>query len=188
MKGAKLMNILGLITSKLSSKEFEDEKLYFDKNGKVCLIESKNRITYPCVENGEYVLHTELLVGKTITVPQPNGLNNLFIIPGIDKRDDIELMNEGLKEYSFPVSELPECLFEVVSYGLAEDPMFKGVLMSRSIINVAVENSIQRIYQIKMTLGEGVRSGDGNPFGDIKDAYKLTSLCSIDGKVIKFTV
>lgn len=182
------MNIFKLITSNLASKEFEDEKLYFDKNGNVCFIEHQNRVSYVFLRNGKYELATELLVGRTISCPLLKGIDSIFIIPGIETRDDTKLLEEGQKEYFFPASELPHSLFEVVNFGIAEDQIFKGCYLSRSIIKVAVQNPTGRTFEISMTLADGVRSCDGNPHGEIKNAYKLVSACTISGDVIKITI
>ena len=105
------------------------------------------------------------------TVTKEVFLKNVFIIPDIDDREDAKLVKQG--QTAFPNMLVPDIIFEVINYGLLFDPNFVGSNFSESRIKVLVQNSLGAIYQITMTVGKDVVSGDGKPSGKIEHAYKF---------------
>lgn len=170
------MSLFRGIASTLPSKQFGEDIYYFDKkdHGIVAIQQSNGSFTY--------VVRTSLEPNKTCMITElPDGshvkcqlnLKDIFIIPNIQTRSDVSLLKKSEGLFT-PACLNPEVVFEVVDYGLLTRDNFRGALMSRARICVAVTNSQRNVYEICMTVGEGVKGCDGNPFGEITDAYKFT--------------
>ncbi|MBP3707741.1 MAG: hypothetical protein J6J36_03940 [Clostridia bacterium] len=169
------MDIFSYVVAGLESKEFGEEKFYFDKYG--CVVAVKYR------ENISYVIYVRkadcmFLVTETeegYTIKTPIDMRKLFIIPEIDQRTDAELVLESVVEKDIAM-EIPKSIFLIADYGFLENPMYKGCNFSRSKINVAVQNYHGKAFSISFEVGEGVYGCDENPNGNIPEAFSMNPI------------
>ena len=169
------MEIIYGIIADLPSKQFGNTTLYFDKDGQeVVAIDQSEKITYAVIDkNNKVNIITAMIDGVRLSCAVDS--KDIFVIPQIQDRLDITFLTEetDMDEYANQQCDL---LYEVVNYGMLDWPNFRGALFSRAKINVAVMNPQGEVYQICMTVGEGVRGCDGNPHGDIDEAYKIRAI------------
>lgn len=176
-KEKKLMNTFEAVFAKLKSKKFGSYTYYFDKKGEgVAVIEHDGKLTYVIHDGNQgkkYILCTEIVQGKSSTCQVDP--KHLYIVPDIHNRSDAVFL--GVNGTGTEASgEHPESVFQVVNYGILDDEKFSGALLSGSKINVAVENAQCEVYQVGFIVGEGVRSCDGNPHGEVENAYHFTPI------------
>ena len=160
----------------LKSKTFGNAIYFFDKED-VVVIAHDGKLTYTVRKDygsEGYCLITEIAPRKSITCDVGN-LNNMFIIPEIEKRQDARLLKK-VEDGNLCAKEYPETIFEIRDYGLLDLPNFEGCNFSKSKINVLATNPQGEYYEISFVVGEGVKACDGNPKGEIPDAYHFKPL------------
>lgn len=172
-------DIFSYVVAGLESKEFGDEKFYFDKQGYVVAIEhghgeNFSYVVYDSKADGMF-LYTE--VKKEHTLMVPIDMRKFFIIPEINKRDDAELIHESATDgYENIVQETPKSIFLIVDFGIIADPKYKGCNFSNSLVKVAVQNWQGKVYSISFKVEEGVRGCDENLKGNIPNAFSMNSM------------
>ena len=161
---------------------------YFDRRLPNCVIAiegiEKHSLTYILEDKREnkMILSTQMEDNKTITTDVD--LNQIFIIPEIDRRQDTVYVKQ--KRQCYPGNLNPPCIFQIINYGALTDPNMKGCNFSESSVIVLAENSRAQVYKIGFIVGKGVICGDGNPRGTIKGAYQFkTPLIIRNGRNIQ---
>lgn len=169
------MGIFSYVVTGLESKEFGDEKFYFDKYGCIVAIERGENISYVMYETEADCTFfvTETKEGYIIKVPID--MRKLFIIPEITQRADADLVHESEVEQDIAM-EIPKSVFVIADYGFLDDPMFKGCNFSLAKMNVAVQNFHGKAYSVSFEVGDGVYGGDENPNGNIPNAFSMNPM------------
>lgn len=175
------MNIFNLM-SELIPKAFGDGVTYFfDKDEKgVAAILDNGKITYIVrkdYDDGGYRLITEISPELSVNCDFSN-INRIWIIPNIEDRSDAKKTgnSENPKNNYEKSKHMPKALFEIINFGMLEEPFFTGCDFSKSKIGVLVGNSHNELYQITFNVDAGVKSCDNNPKGNIPKAFCMIPL------------
>ena len=173
-----MKDIIFSIIADLPTKEVGDNKLYFDRESKeVVAIEQRDKLSYVVMtKSNEAKVMSELLDGlKGSCIVN---LQDFFVIPEIEQRKDSEFLSH--RELPEPCQLFCSCIFEVINYGVLTMENFKGAILDKAKIDVAVLNGHGSIYQVSMIVADGVRGCDGNPHGSIPNAYKIKPIGYFD--------
>ncbi len=166
------------VVAGLESKEFGNEKFYFDNHGCVVAIRHGENISVTVYDKKGDCMLLVTETGKGYSINIPIDMGRLFVIPEIVKRTDVKFIQKCRIDdhHESMEKEMSKSIFLIANYGLIENPIFKGGNVSRSKINVAVLNFQREVFSISFEVGDGVRGGNENVNGNIPNTYTMNPI------------